>query len=153
MKIVVRPPAGSIRNAITGPLNELLEPLGFRVMSLNSWSVTVVGEGFRQEAVRAVYGYFAGKKAEYEVKDRLVEEARTLLGSLEAALDNEYCKHPQAGRVPKEGSPKRIRRLKQLIRGRAFKRLCRRAYAAGTPLPVNRNFAMWVVNSRSSTEI
>lgn len=72
---------------------------------------------------------------------------------LEAALWNEYEDHPYLGRVPKDGSPKRIWRLKQLLRGRAYRRLARRAYAAGNPLPISRDFAMWVVNSRNSTEL
>lgn len=82
---------------------------------------------------------------------QLLTEARLLIEKLEALLDSEYFDHPIGGRLPKAGSAKRIVHLKKLIRGRAYRRLARRAYAAGMPLPIS--FAMWVINHRDSTSI
>jgi hypothetical protein len=61
MNFQVRPPAIIEGNDWT-PLNQRLAPLGFRLLALNGRVLTVVGEGFRQEAIRTIYSYYSTKR-------------------------------------------------------------------------------------------
>jgi hypothetical protein len=57
----VRPPA-PIEASDLIPLNQWLKPRGFRLIASNKGVLVVAGEGFRQEAVTTIYGYFSAKR-------------------------------------------------------------------------------------------
>jgi hypothetical protein len=61
MNFKVRPPV-TIQPSDLTSLNQLLKPLGFRLSALNNKELTVVGEGFRQEAITTIYSYFSAKR-------------------------------------------------------------------------------------------
>jgi hypothetical protein len=61
VNFTVRPPA-TIQDSDLIPLNQLLKPRGFRLLASNKGTLAVTGEGFRQEAITAIYGYFSAKR-------------------------------------------------------------------------------------------
>ena len=61
MNFIVRPPA-TVEVSDGTSLNQLLNPLGFKLLVSNQGTLVVVGQGLRQEAITAIYGYFSAKR-------------------------------------------------------------------------------------------
>lgn len=79
----------------------------------------------------------------------MIEEAQALIDRLDAALWGCYEAHPHLGDVPKAGTARRIRKIKQ-VRWRAGYRLNRRLYKAGQPIPISGALS-GLINSRDSS--
>lgn len=77
----------------------------------------------------------------------LSAEARCLVDCLDKAIAGLYEEHPHLGSIPKDGTGQRRRKLRE-TRAKAWRRLARRRYVEGNPLPIQG--AMWLVNGFDS---